>query len=68
LAPKVVRRFALVRNPTFAKSSATDRQNLYETFVTLGALIVLFNNAGKTDPTSAKLATSTLQIATPKPN
>jgi len=47
---------ALAGNPAFAKASASDRQKLYETCVTIGGLVLLFNEAGKQDQTSANAA------------
>jgi hypothetical protein len=47
---------SIVSNAGFANASAGDRQKVYETFVTMGALMLLFNEAGKTSPDSAKLA------------
>jgi hypothetical protein len=56
----------LARSPGFAKASATDRQKLYETFVTLGGLVMLFAEVGKQDEASAKaakvLATQSLRM------
>ncbi len=46
----------LAANPAFVKASASDRQKLYETCVTLGGLVLLFNEAGKTDAASANAA------------
>jgi hypothetical protein len=47
---------ALAANPAFANASAADRQKLYEAFVTMGGLVVLFNEVGKKDPASANAA------------
>lgn len=56
----------LARSPGFAKATATDRQKLYETFVTLGGLVMLFAEVGKQDEASAKaakvLATQSLRM------
>ncbi len=46
----------LAANPAFVKASALDRQRLYETFITMGSLIAMFNQVGKTDPSSAAAA------------
>ncbi|HUJ63472.1 MAG TPA: DUF6683 family protein [Kofleriaceae bacterium] len=46
----------LAANPAFAKAGALDRQKVYETFVTVGSLIALFNEVGKKDPSSAAAA------------
>jgi len=46
----------IVSNPAFANASQSDRQKVYETFVTTGSLMLLFNEAGKTNADSAKLA------------
>ena len=46
----------LANNPAFVKASASDRQKLYETCVTFGGLVVLFNEVGKKDPASANAA------------
>jgi hypothetical protein len=46
----------LARNPQFTKASAADKQKLYETFVTLGGLVVLFHEVGKKDQASANAA------------
>ena len=45
-------------SPSFVKSSATDRQKLYEGCVTLGGLVMLFAEVGKQDPASARAARS----------
>jgi len=47
---------ALAANPAFANASAADRQKLYEAFITIGGLVVLFNEVGKKDPASANAA------------
>jgi hypothetical protein len=47
---------ALASNPAFANASAADRQKLYEAFVTMGGLVILFNEVGKKDPASANAA------------
>jgi uncharacterized protein DUF6683 len=47
---------ALANNPAFAKSSAADRQKIYESCITLGGLVLLFNEAGKQDQASANAA------------
>lgn len=46
----------LAANPAFVGASTVDRQKLYETFVTLGSLIAIFNEVGKHDPGSAAAA------------
>jgi hypothetical protein len=46
----------LARNPQFTKLGAGDRQKLYETFVTMGGLVLLFREVGKQDPASANAA------------
>lgn len=46
----------LAANPGFVKASALDRQKLYETCLTLGSLIAMFNEVGKKDATSAAAA------------
>jgi len=46
----------LAANPAFVKASAVDRQKLYETFVTMGSLIAIFNEVGKKDAASAAAA------------
>lgn len=43
-------------NPGFVKASALDHQKVYETFVTMGSLIAMFNEVGKKDPSSAAAA------------
>ena len=43
-------------NPGFVKASALDRQKVYETFVTMGSLIAIFNDVGKKDASSAAAA------------
>ena len=46
----------LAANPAFANASAADRQKLYEAFITMGGLVVLFAEVGKKDPASASAA------------
>jgi hypothetical protein len=47
----------LGQTPAFTKAKAADRQKLYETFVTLGGLIMIFDQVGKQgDADSAKAA------------
>jgi hypothetical protein len=46
----------LARSAPFQKSGAADRQKLYESFVTVGALILIFAEVGKGDADSAKAA------------
>jgi hypothetical protein len=46
----------LAQNPAFANASATDKQKLYEMCVTLGGLVLLFDQVGKQDPASASAA------------
>lgn len=46
----------LAANPGFVKASALDRQKLYETCLTMGSLIAMFNEVGKKDATSAAAA------------
>jgi hypothetical protein len=46
----------LAANPAFANASASDRQKLYEAFITMGGLVVLFAEVGKKDPASANAA------------
>jgi hypothetical protein len=61
---------SIVSNPGFTNASQGDRQKVYETFVTIGSLMLLFNESGKTSADSAKLAkalaTQTFAMLAPK--
>ena len=61
---------SIVGNAGFANASQGDRQKVYETFVTIGSLMLLFNESGKTNADSAKLAkalaTQTFALLAPK--
>jgi len=46
----------LARTPAFVKAGASDRQKMYEMFITMGALMGLLAEAGKTDPASLTAA------------
>ncbi|HEV7557843.1 MAG TPA: DUF6683 family protein, partial [Kofleriaceae bacterium] len=61
---------SIVSNPGFANASQGDRQKVYETFVTIGSLMLLFHESGKTSADSEKLAkqlaTQTFALLVPK--
>lgn len=46
----------LVAAPAFARTSTADKQKMYETLVTFGGLVLLFQELGKTDPEAARSA------------
>lgn len=54
---------ALAASPAFTSSSAADRQKLYEGCITIGGLVVLFQQVGLRDPASAAAARALAQQA-----
>lgn len=46
----------LAQSSELARAKAVDRQRMYETFVTLGSLVLIFRELGQSDPASAQMA------------